>query len=206
MPQSADHYKRLRMELDLSLPLEPPVLPDGYHFVPWRPIVQDRHAQVQWRSFRDDLDGRIFSCLSSLAGCRRLLQNTVHHPQFCNTATWLVAFQPEAEWPAVDCGMIQGLARTGSTGAIQNVGVVPEHRGFGLGRALLLQALCGFQNRSARRATLEVTATNQAAVNLYLSLGFEVSRVLYRQAEVGSVVDGSERAPRARERQLRVVG
>jgi len=194
------------MQLDLNLPLRKPSLPDGYHFVPWQPIVQDRHAQVQWRSFRDDMDGRLFSCLRNLAGCRRLLQDTVHHAQFSMSSTWLVVFQPETEWPAVDCAMVQGLARTGATGAIQNVGVVPEHRGFGLGRAVLLKALQGFRNQGAQRATLEVTAGNQAAVQLYLSMGFEVSRVLYRQAEVGSVVHGSERAPLAREMQSPVVG
>jgi GNAT superfamily N-acetyltransferase len=206
MPRSADHYKRLRMQRDLCLALESPVLPDGYRFVPWQPIVQDRHAQVQWRSFRDDLDGRLFSCLRNLQGCRRLLQDTVHHLQFAESATWLVVFCPEPEWPPVDCAMIQGLARPGSTGAIQNVGVVPEHRGFGLGRAVLLQALHGFRQQGVRRATLEVTAGNQAAVNLYQSLGFEVSRVLYRQAEVGSVVDGSERAPLARELRTQAIG
>ncbi len=206
MSQSADHYKRLRMQLDLTGTLESPALPDGYQFVPWQPIVQDRHAQVQWRSFRDDLDGQLFNCLSSLQGCRRLLQDTVHHVQFSESATWLVVFCPEPQWPAADCAMIQGLARPGATGAIQNVGVVPEHRGFGLGRAVLLKALHGFRRQGIRKATLEVTATNQSAVQLYLSMGFEISRVLYRRANVGSVVAGSERPPVARDLRTQVVG
>jgi len=205
MPQSSDHYKRLRMRLDLDRRLEAPELPDGYQFVPWQPIVQERHSQVQWRAFRDDLDGRLFSCLSNLQGCRRLLRDTVDHGQFSADATWLVVFCPEPEWPAVDCAMIQGLARPGATGAIQNVGVIPEHRGFGIGRAVLLQALHGFRNLGIRRATLEVTSANQSAVNLYLSMGFEVTRVLYRRANVGAVVDGSERAPVARDLRPQIV-
>lgn len=200
MSVPARHYKRLRMQLDLREPLENPQLPEGYQFVPWQALIQERHAQVQWRAFRHDLDGQLFACLSSLAGCRRLLRDTVHHSQFSSSGTWLVQFQPEPEWPADDCAMIQGLVRTGMTGAIQNLGVVPEHRGFGLGRAVLLKALHGFRSTGVRRATLEVTANNQQAVRLYLTLGFQVSRVLYRTAEAGSVVRGSERAPLERER------
>lgn len=206
MSRTPQHYKRLRMQLDLRHPLQDPLLPDGYRFVTWQPLVQERHAQVQWRAFREDTDGRVFTCLSSLEGCRRLLRDTVGHSQFAASSTWLVEFQPEPDWPAVDCAMIQGLARNGGTGAIQNVGVIPEHRSFGLGRAVLLRALHGFRDHGARRATLEVTAVNEAAVGLYLSLGFQVSRVLYRRAAGGSVIDGSERAPLPRERQSPLVG
>ena len=200
MGLSSKHYKRLRMKLDLRRPIEPPELPDGYQFVRWNRILQERHAQIQWCAFRGDLDGRLFQSLSSLGGCRRLLQNTIQHAQFAPDSTWLVQFQPEPAWPAVDCAMVQGLVRPNATGAIQNVGVVPEHRGFGLGRAVLLRALLGFQLHGASQATLEVTAENEPAVRLYLSMGFEVSRVLYRTEFAGTVVKGSERPPRERER------
>lgn len=211
MSATKKHYKRLKMQLDLQGQLDEPQLPDGYHFVPWQPLIQDRHAQVQWRSFREDMDGRLFNCLSSLAGCRRLLRETVHHAQFAPSATWLVQFRPEPDWPADDCAMIQGLERSGlagaigMTGAIQNLGVVPEHRGFGLGRAALLKSLHGFRASGVGRVTLEVTAINQQAVQLYRSLGFEVYRVLFRTADAGAVVRGSERLPYALERDVPVV-
>ncbi|MCH2210267.1 MAG: GNAT family N-acetyltransferase [Fuerstiella sp.] len=206
MSATAKHYKRLRMQIDLQQTLEAPALPDGYRFVPWQPLVQERHAQVQWRAFRNDVDGRLFNCLSNLAGCRRLLGETVNHAQFFVSGTWLVKFQPEPVWPADDCAMIQGLVRTSRTGAIQNLGVVPEHRGFGIGRALLLKTLHAYQSTGVRTATLEVTANNQPAVRLYLKLGFQVVRVLYRTAKAGSVVRGSERRPYELERRVPVVG
>lgn len=199
MTANTRHYKRLRMQLDLRRLPEAPRLPDGYHFVPWQPLFQERHAQVQWRAFRNDVDGQLFDCLSNLAGCRRLLRDTVHHAQFASEGTWLVQFQPSPDWPADDCAMIQGLVRTGMTGAIQNLGVVPEHRGFGVGKAVLLKALHGLRSCGARRATLEVTANNPHAVRLYLTLGFQVVRVLYRTAVAGSVVRGSERPPNKQE-------
>ena len=57
----------------------------------------------------------------------------------------------------------------GPIGAIQNLGVVPAYRGMGLGRALVRQALDGFYQAGLRRAYLEVTAENSAAVQLYRS-------------------------------------
>ena len=177
-------------------------LPDGYRWLSWHSILSGRHAHVKWRAFRDDLDGRVFTCLSQIEGCRRLIGEISRQPKFAPNATWMIAFQPDLSWPADDCGTIQGIARNGGIGSIQNVGVVPEHRGFGLGRALVVKALDGFRNDGLRYASLEVTADNQAAVELYRSLGFRVTRVLYREAEGGKVIHGSERKPDAAERTL----
>ena len=189
-------YKRFRMEIDLRrVDLPSAVLPDGYHWLQWRPILCDRHAQVKWRSFRHDLDGRVFTCLSDLAGCRRLMAEISRQPRFCPAATWMITFQPESAWPAHDCGTIQGIARSGGIGSIQNVGIIPEHRGSGLGKAIVLKTLEGFWQEGLTHASLEVTAVNQVAVSLYRSLGFRVTRVLYRDAEEGKVIRGTERPP-----------
>lgn len=188
------------MELDLrTVELPPALLPDGYQWVSWRPLLSERHARVKWRSFRDDLDGRVFECLSDIQGCRRLITEIGNQSTFCANATWMVVFQPELSWPAVDCGTIQGIGRTGGVGAIQNVGITPEHRGQGLGKAIVLKALEGFWLSGLTTARLEVTALNRVAVGLYQSLGFRVTRVLYRESERGRVVKGSERLPEASE-------
>jgi len=185
----AARYKGFRMEIDLRrIDLPPAELPDGYRWLPWRPILIERHAQVKWRAFRDDLDGQVFTCLSQIEGCRRLITDIGSQARFCPNATWMVAFQPEVSWPADDCGTIQGISRSGGIGAIQNVGVVPEHRGLGLGRAIVLKALEGFWQDGLNFATLEVTADNEVAVDLYRSLGFRVARVLYREASGGKIV------------------
>ena len=118
----------------------------------------------------------------------------------------MVAFQPEPSWPADDCGTIQGITRSGGIGAIQNVGIVPEHRGQGLGRAIVLKALEGFWHSGHATAVLEVTAENRVAVGLYRSLGFRITRVLYREAEGGRVIRGTERAPGRYESELTPAG
>lgn len=193
-----DHhqFKRLRMHIDLrSTDVTAPALPDGYHWVPWRSMLVERHARIKWRSFSKDLDGRIFGCLSSLDGCRRLMTEISKQATFCPFATWMIVFCPEPEWPAEDCATVQGIVRSGRVGAIQNVGVIPEHRGFGLGRAIVLKSLEGFRDDGQLSASLEVTAVNVAAVKLYQSVGFQVTRVLYRATDGGKVINGSERSP-----------
>ncbi len=198
-------FKRFRMELDLrAVDLPPAVLPDGYRWVTWRTILSERHAQVKWRSFRNDLDGRVFECLTNIDGCRRLITEIGKQAKFCPMATWMVSFQPELSWPADDCGTIQGIARPGGIGSIQNIGVVPEHRGMGIGRAILLKSLEGFWQSGCNTATLEVTALNRVAVSLYRSLGFRITRVLYRAAERGKVITGTERLPGNAESELTI--
>jgi ribosomal protein S18 acetylase RimI-like enzyme len=68
-------------------------------------------------------------------------------------------------------------------GAIQNLGVVPEYRGYGLGRALVRRALDGFYQAGLRRAYLEVTAENTCAVRLYRAVGFRRAKTLYKAVD-----------------------
>ncbi len=103
---------------------------------------------------------------------------------FLPSATWLIAYAPPQGGETEFCGTVQGLRDKAGLGAIQNLGVVPAHRGFGLGRLLLLKALQGFRHAGLSRAFLEVTAQNELAVHMYQRLGFVKSRTLYKQVEV----------------------
>ncbi|HEY2251304.1 MAG TPA: GNAT family N-acetyltransferase, partial [Planctomycetaceae bacterium] len=101
---------------------------------------------------------------------------------FVPQATWLISCRV-APQQAEDCGTIQGLIQTGQWGAVQNVGIAPEHRGRGLGRALVLKSLAGFQSVGVARVYLDVTARNTAAVQLYRSLGFRLARTTYKSVD-----------------------
>lgn len=190
------YFKRFRMEIDLRAvtPIAPQ-LPDGYHWESWRPLLLERHAWAKWESFRAELDSQVFECLGNYHGCVHLMQEIYNRDTFLANATWLIsqeaasgaappnAAKPHAERKWVDCATIQGLAQAGSLGAIQNVGVTPAHRGRGLGRALVLKALEGFRLAEMNRVYLEVTAQNTAAIELYRSLGFRVTRTVYKAVE-----------------------
>ncbi len=57
-------------------------------------------------------------------------------------------------------------------GGIYGLGVLPEHRGKGLGRAILLGAIAQLKAANATEIMLQVAAENAAALNLYKSCGF----------------------------------
>lgn len=57
---------------------------------------------------------------------------------------------------------------------INNVAILPRFRGMGIGTALLKQVFVEGARLGAPRATLEVRASNEAALRLYTRLGFHV--------------------------------
>jgi GNAT superfamily N-acetyltransferase len=171
------YYKRLRMEIDLD-GLQPPAgLPAGFVWVPWEEALLADHAEVKFQSFRHEIDAYVFPCLGDRYGCQRLMREIRRKPGFLPGATWLIACREGY------VGTVQGVVDYGPIGAIQNLGVIPSYRGFGLGRALVCRALSGFRQAGLRRAYLEVTAENNAAVQLYRHLGFRRAKTLYKAVD-----------------------
>jgi mycothiol synthase len=78
--------------------------------------------------------------------------------------------------------------RVGKEAEIGVLGVVPEARGIGLGRALLRWGVDWFGARGEERVMLRVDGENEKALALYRSEGFTVSRTRDR----GAVVPGEE--------------
>ena len=60
---------------------------------------------------------------------------------------------------------------------INNLAIRPEYRGQGMGTALLEHAMGTAARLGARRATLEVRRSNDAARRIYERLGFEIAGV-----------------------------
>ncbi len=177
MPATALEINLIRRDI------APPVLAAGYRWVEWSPELRDRHAAVKHRCFETEKDGQVFPSLRSAEGCQRLMDYIATHPMFVPTATWLLVQDDTFTGSVIDCGTIQGLATIPDSGAIQNVGIVREHRGRGFGRALVQAALRGFRAGGLMHISLEVTAANEPAVRLYQSLGFQVTKTLYRSVE-----------------------
>jgi ribosomal protein S18 acetylase RimI-like enzyme len=172
------YFKRHRMELPLRHPLPRALLPSGFRWLAWHDSLIDQHADVKYRSFREHEDALVFASLGTRNGCRDLMAAIRYRPNFCPEATWLIT------GPDGAVGTIQGLLDANGFGGIQNLGVVPEYRGQGLGRALLFAALAGFANIGVTRAFLEVTATNESAVRMYRSVGFRAYKTFYRGVQL----------------------
>jgi ribosomal protein S18 acetylase RimI-like enzyme len=167
------YFKRYRMEMQLRDLPPVPRLPAGFDWLPWSPRLLDFHAEVKFESFRDEIDTIVFPNLGHVRGCRELMWNIVTQANFVPEATILLV------GPFGACGTVQGI-RDRWFGAIQNLGVVAEQRGKGLGSLLLLKSLHGFVRAGLSKAYLEVTARNEAALRIYRRLGFRSTRTIYK--------------------------
>ncbi len=178
------YFKRFRMEIDLAgRQLTSPVSPPGYRLIEWNDALLESHAEAKYHSFRDEIDSNVFPCLGDLVGCHRLMQEIRNKQGFLPQATWLAAYvAPDGTLEY--CGTIQGIRDYTGMGAIQNLGVTPEHRSHHVGSCLLSGALAGFQQAGLRRAFLEVTAQNSGAIRLYQRMGFIKARTVYKAVEV----------------------
>ena len=188
-PMAVTYFKRYRMELRLDrfpqLPQEARIPPEGFQLLPWNQRLLNRHADVKWESFRDEIDAHVFPCLGDIEGCRHLMREITNRKDFVPAATWLACRtsdfsgkQPQA------CGTIQGLMTSPREGAIQNLGVHPECRDMGIGGLLLRSALEGFREVGCRYVHLEVTVQNTAAIRLYERFGFRTVETLFKVADV----------------------
>lgn len=65
------------------------------------------------------------------------------------------------------------LQMTAEAGGIFGLGVLPEHRGQGFGRAILLQAIQKLKEADMKEIFLQVAAENAKALQLYKSCGFQ---------------------------------
>ena len=157
-------------------------LPESIQLRPWSPQLLNDHATVKWESFRSEIDAHVFPCLGEREGCIRLMREITGRPNFIPEATWLACHQTPTAWQP--CGTVQGLMMSPREGAIQNLGVAPEYRDQGIGRALLVNALQGFRSAGCTHAQLEVTVQNTSAVRLYERMGFHRVETLFKVADV----------------------
>ncbi len=78
------------------------------------------------------------------------------------------------------------LETSGEVYGIYGLGVLPEYRSLGYGRAILGSAVAIFKGLEPKEIILQVAATNKNALNLYSSCGFqETSTMDYYRLEKG---------------------
>ncbi len=171
------YFKRFRMEIDLDEAPPVPELPKGFEWVAWTPDLLSQHAEVKYTSFRDEIDASVFPNLGTLKGCQQLMRDITIRAGFHPEATWMIRTGLDY------CGTVQGLTDRTKAGGIQNLGVTPMYRGLGLGSALLLKALEGFQRVGLNRSCLEVTAQNEGALRMYRRLGFRCRKTIYKAVD-----------------------
>lgn len=83
--------------------------------------------------------------------------------------------------------------RTKRVGIVENLFVRPQHRGQGIGTALLQDAEAALERRGADTVHLEVLAANIDAQGFYESRGYQPKRIRYAKAvgtDKDNVADG----------------
>lgn len=176
--QLVTYYKRYKMEIELGS-FTRPSWPDEIRCLPWKNELIESHAEALIDSFHGEMDSLLFPNLGNAIGCHCLIEEIANRKGFLPEGTWLL------QASSSPCGTIQTLQERGACGAIQNVGISPSYRGRGLGKLLVSQALWGMQTAGLGKAVLEVTSGNFSAMQLYLSLGFRKTKVLYKSVPVG---------------------
>lgn len=183
------YFRRYRMERSLDH-LENSVIDWSgsveYQFVPFDEGLLRDHAQAKFQSFRCEMDADVFPCLGVRDGCLRLMREITSRASFVAGATWLVQYRDRPGGRAMPVGTVQGIEQDG-WGAIQNLGIMPEHRGQGLGQQLMALAAAGFHSAGLKKMTLEVTTANVSAIRLYERLGFHKAKVVYKSCDVAGV-------------------
>jgi hypothetical protein len=149
-------------------------------FLEWENRLVLPHALCKWESFRREIDANVFPCLAEREGCKQLMRDIAQKDNFVPEATWLAYLRPVGTRTIQAVGTIQGLRTNSQNGAIQNIGVVPDFRGKGIGRELIRRSLIGFRSQGCRYVNLEVTIHNLGAIRLYESIGFAKVETVFK--------------------------
>ncbi|MBI2679236.1 MAG: GNAT family N-acetyltransferase [Candidatus Koribacter versatilis] len=133
-------------------------------------------AAVITAAYRNHVDSEINDQYRTIAGSLRFLNNIVRFPG-CGV------FDAESSLVAIDrasrqtIGVILCSRVKDDVGHVTQVCVLPEHRGRGIGEALIAASAADLRRRRFAALSLTVTEGNARAVELYRRMGFDVKRV-----------------------------
>lgn len=167
-------HERLFMSVESAAiaNLRPVSTESGTNFQPWTERYQEETAHLVAAAYRGHVDSEINDQYRTIPGARHFLTNIIRYPG-CGV------FSPEASGVAHDThtGRIAGVCLASmvspSSGHITQLCVLPAIRGAHLGYELLRRALVRLRDIGCTTVSLTVTASNQHAIDLYESVGFE---------------------------------
>ena len=175
--QGFHRHARLFMVLPLTNAAKPAlaVHPD-IEIRRWTEQDYQPAAAVITSAYRGHVDSEINDQYRTLSGSLRFLNNIVRFPG-CGI------FDADSSFVAVHkrsrslTGLILCSRVRSDVGHVTQVCVLPEFRGYGIGKALLAATSANLIQRKFSMLSLTVTEANSGAVDLYLRLGFETQRV-----------------------------
>ncbi|MHA3963690.1 MAG: GNAT family N-acetyltransferase [Candidatus Thorarchaeota archaeon SMTZ1-45] len=165
-------YDRAHMTLDKNAieELDEPILPAGMSFEVYSRSNRNEISELIFRGNDGSVDQDVFpDFFGSLENCMKMVEDIEgdRYGEYKDGSSWILRF---------DCVIIGACFMTcmdGATGYIPDIVIEPEHRGKGLGRALLIHSMKRQieSNTTICKTDLDVTFSNTARY-LYESLGF----------------------------------
>jgi len=140
-------------------------LPNGIEVVSMADVSNDELMDIVLETFRRGSDKWVMSMTES--------------QQLGSAEAWLKrdkTFDSDASIVFMDEGKVIGynvMRLEDSSVEVGPIGVLPSHRGKGLGRALLLESIRRLKSKEPESVWLTVSTDNAPAFKLYSSLGFE---------------------------------
>jgi len=133
-------------------------------------------AGIITAAYRAHIDSEINDQYRTNAGSLRFLNNIVRFPGcgvFDAEASFVAIHQPtNALIGLILCSRVRD-----DVGHVTQVCLVPEHRGEGIGEAMMAATCNALRRRKFNLLTLTVTEANHRAVDLYRKMEFEERRV-----------------------------
>ncbi len=175
--QGFSRHARLFMILPLENAAKPALpLHADIEIRQWSEQDYQPAAALITTAYRGHVDSEINDQYRTLSGSLRFLNNIVRFPG-CGT------FDPESSFAAIHkrartlVGLILCSRVRNDVGHVTQVCVLPEYRSHGIGEALLAATTANLRLRKFSLLSLTVTEANARAVELYLRLGFDTTRV-----------------------------
>ncbi|MDD5502739.1 MAG: GNAT family N-acetyltransferase [Candidatus Thermoplasmatota archaeon] len=159
---------RLDMKMALSgREITQPKLTHGFVILPFNNSMERELAEMVFLCYKGHGDLEFLQERTTVEGCLALVRKEIVERKMLAP---LIIMQGEKF-----CGFTWAALHDGKH-YVSEVGVVPEFRGKGLGRALLAKIVAEIAALGAKEVYLGVSAPNEDAAHLYKSFGFEVIR------------------------------
>ncbi|HWR37759.1 MAG TPA: GNAT family N-acetyltransferase [Clostridia bacterium] len=175
--QGFHRYERLFMTMPLVCSMHTfRAMSDEFEVRPWEDQYYQSAATLITAAYRGHVDSDINDQYRTTAGSLRFLNNIIRFPGcgVFDPAASFMAFHRSTRMPA---GVILCSRVKDDVGHVTQVCMVPEHRGKGIGEALVGATHGALRARNFHQLSLTVTKANARAVSLYERLGFTTTHV-----------------------------
>jgi ribosomal protein S18 acetylase RimI-like enzyme len=166
----------MMLPLDSAQPANDVQLPSDIELRGWTEPDYQSVASVITSAYQHHVDSDINDQYRSVGGALRFLNNIVRFPG-CGTFDQGASFLAVQKATGSVIGVILCSRVKDDVGHVTQVCLLPEHRGRGIGEALLNASSRELASRKFSLLTLTVTEANAGAVRLYKKLGYTVNRV-----------------------------